>query len=535
MKKIINILLAVCLMVSVLAVSALAEGEEAVYPGPETHTLPAFIDFNDEGITTYDGIGADESKHFYYLNSYSYIAAKPEDATDKFLWIRGSTAVAGSMAIKFDDFMYDETAVDGVQPKKLVISFDADYKFAANDNEAYRFNNTTMAANIHQHIAFGANDSITANKTNFSNWNGKGRDGLFFNWDYDVDTTNKKVTNTLYGYTYSVNSLDATAMNNQAHLAKINNGDTINYTYVMDLTRDENNHGNVIVYIDGESSGKLVADCNQGDDNEDGILDPVEKINTFLMTANKKNSFAVDNVRIYTIDNAKIAATGASVSGTDVPLTTEEVTVNFSHEITKAADKYIVVKKGDDVLTAGEDYTIEHVFDTTDARTAKALKVKFADTLSYGTTYSVCGSVDYFGIDGYALGEETEFASFTTEAAPQINLSTLAIKKGFFGDIDVTSLADCLGSTVSLTTTATSAESNSTIATVFFGVYKNDVLVNLAMVNKTFAPEEADEITVNIMLPSATASDVVEIKAFACEGLGNLDAYGTVQSISTAD
>ena len=85
MKKIINILLAVCLMVSVLSVSALAEGEETVYTGPETHSLPAFIDFNDEKATTYDGNGADESKHFYHLNSYSYIAVDPEDETNKFL------------------------------------------------------------------------------------------------------------------------------------------------------------------------------------------------------------------------------------------------------------------------------------------------------------------------------------------------------------------------------------------------------------------------------------------------------------------
>ena len=533
MKKIINLLLAVCLMVSIFSVSALAE--ETTYTGPATHSYPTFIDFNEEGITTYDGTGADESQNFYHLNSYSYIAADPEDATNRFLWLRGTAAVQGSVAIKFDDFEYDATAPEGVQPEKLVISFDADYKFAANNNVNYLLNATTLGWN-QQHIAFGADEEITANRTNFSNWNTLGRNGLFFNWDYDVDVDNKTVLNPVYGSLYDRKTFESTEMNNLAHIAKINNGDTINYTFVMDLTRDENNKGNVIVYIDGVSSGKLVSDYNGVDgDDEDTKGDGVEKINTFLFTTNKKNSAAIDNVRIYTIDNAAVTATSASVSGTDVPLTTEEVTVNFSHEITTAADKYLVVKKGEEVLIPGTDYTIEHVVSDTGAKTAKALKVKFADTLSYATTYSVGASADYFGVDGYTIGEETTFTSFTTESAPQINLSALSIKKGFFGNIDVTSLADCLGSTVSITTTATNAEADTAIGTVFFGVYKNGVLVNLAMVNKTFAAAETDEITVNIMLPTATASDVIEIKAFACESLGNLDAYGTVQSISTAD
>ena len=49
MKKIITILMAVCLMVSMLGVSALAE---TTYTGPQTHTYPVLIDFNDENASS---------------------------------------------------------------------------------------------------------------------------------------------------------------------------------------------------------------------------------------------------------------------------------------------------------------------------------------------------------------------------------------------------------------------------------------------------------------------------------------------------
>ena len=312
-------------------------------------------------------------------------------------------------------------------------------------------------------------------------------------------------------------------MNNQAHLAKISNGDKVNYTFVIDLTRDNYGRVNYYTYIDGISSGKLDGGYN------------IEKINAISFSGSKNVDFKVDNVRIYTIDNAKIAATGQSVAETNVPVTTEEVTVNFSHEITAAADDYLVVKKGDQVLEAGEDYRIEHVYETTGAKTAKSLKVKFNEALSYGTTYTIGGSADYYGIDGYALEAETAFATFETEAAPQINLSNAVISKGFFGGSAITSLAEAAGSTANVSVTVTNEEDTATIGTVFFGVYKNDVLVSLAFVNKTFAIAEEETVTANLKIPEISGSDEVVVKAFACESLSNLDAYGTVVSLSTAE
>ena len=518
MKKIINILLAVCLMVSLLGVSALAADE---YTGPATHSWPVLIDFNDEAATTGDNGKSYSSDTATPKNFYNLSGVTKAYGSDGEVELRGwgTAGVESYAAIRFKDFVYDASAENGVQPTKLVISFDARY-INIDSDQAYkdgeletRFNDMGTSG---QHFSFGYKESMSiAGGSTLTDDNG------FFRWSFETDAETSKITAAKYNR-YTV--LPETELNNQAFRTKIENGDDIKYTFVFDLTRDENGKGNTIVYIDGDKSSALLS-----------YTANVEKLNTFGINANRYKKFAYDNVRIYTVDNEAVAATGASVSGADVPLTTEEVTVNFSHEITEAADKYLVVKKGEDVLIPGDDYTVEHVASEDGIKTAKALKVKFTNALSYGTTYEIGATEDYFGIDGNAIGEAATFASFTTESAPQINLSALAIKKGFFGGIDVTSLADCLGSTVSLTTTATSAETDAAIGTVFFGVYKNDVLVNLAMVNKTFAPAEADEISVNVMLPAATESDVVEIKAFACEGLGNLDAYGTVQSISTAD
>jgi len=515
MKKIITILMAVCLMVSLLGVSALAEGE---YTGPKTHTLPTLIDFNDETIKRYDD-ATDNPINFYNMRCRTDVKAyDADDTTDKYLFVDGTSAVNASMGIKFADFTYDTAAADAgnVQPKKLVISVDIDY-------EATTTAQTTLGGAGVDDDVYTHHIKIGEASADFVLYGQKPAPHTKYvaAWDYTHDTQGN-VTGTLYGNSYT---LDATAMNNQAHLAKISNGDKVNYTFVIDLTRDDYDRANYYTYIDGVSSGKLNGSAN------------VETVNAISFSGSKSVDFIVDNVRIYTIDNAKIAATGTDLaSTTDVPLTTEEVTVNFSHEITAAADSEIIVKKAGTPLIPGRDYTIEHVVSETGAKTAKAFKVKFNEDLSYGTTYTIGGSADYFGIDGYALEEETTFASFTTEAAPQINLSTISVKKGFYGNIDVTDLADALGSSVSVTTTASNGEATGTATgTVFFGVYKNDILVNLAFVKKTFAEGESDEITVNLDLPAASGSDVIEIKAFACEGLGNLDAYGTVQSLSTAN
>ena len=86
MKKIINILLAVCLMVSMLGVSALAE----TYP--LTHTYPTLIDFNDETTGRYDEV--DEiPNNFYHFRKYVEVFAYEEDATDKYLFINSTGAV----------------------------------------------------------------------------------------------------------------------------------------------------------------------------------------------------------------------------------------------------------------------------------------------------------------------------------------------------------------------------------------------------------------------------------------------------------
>ncbi len=519
MKKIITILMAVCLMVSMLGVSALAEGE---YPGPKTHTFPSYIDFNGEAIKRYDD-ATDNPINFYNMRAYSEIHAYDNaDTTDKYLLMNSTPGVNGSLGIKFENFTYDEAAAEAgnVQPEKLVISMDVDYDATITDQTTLGGGGLASRGDIYTHHI-----KIGEASADFVLYGQKPAPHTKYvaAWDYTHDTQGN-VTGTLYGNNAE---LDATAMNNQAHLAKISNLEKVNYTFVIDLTRDNYNRANYYTYIDGISSGKLNGSAN------------VTTVNAISFAGSKNVDFKVDNVRIYTIDNAKIAATGTDlVSTTDVPVTTEEVTVNFSHEIIDAADKYIVVKKGSETLVPGTDYTIEHVYSTEpeSAKTAKAFKVKFNEDLSLGTTYTIGGSAEYFGIDGYALEQETTFASFTTELPPQINLSELVIKKGFYGNINVTNLAEVLGSTVSVTTTAVNAEATGTATgTVFFGVYKNDVLVNLAFVKKTFAEDESDTITVNLDLPAATGSDVVEVKAFACEGLGNLDAYGTIHSLSTAN
>ncbi len=508
MKKIINILLAVCLMVSVLSVSALAE----TYP--LTHTYPTLIDFNDETTGRYDEV-TEIPNNFYHFRKYVEVFAYEGSTTDKYLFINSTSGVNSAAGIKFADFAYDAAAAEAGndQPKKLVISMDIDYDLTTTSQKTLGGGHATTVYT--RHIMIGEADDTFVQQGNspapHSSWTAA--------WDYYTDNAGN-VTGTLYS---GSRELAASKMNNQAHLAKISRGDKVNYTFVIDLTRDSYGRANYYVYIDGISSGKL-----------DGGYD-VETVNAISFAGSKEVDFKVDNVRIYTIDNAKIDATGQSVDETDVPVTTNAVTVNFSHEITAAADKYLVVKKGDSVLDVGEDYTIEHIYETTGAKTAKSLKVKFNEALSYGTTYTIGGSAYYFGIDGYALDEETEFASFTTELAPQINLSNFVVTKGFFGGTTVENLNDVIGNTANVKVTVANEEGSAAVGTVFFGVYKNDVLVSLAFVNKTFAVDETEDVTANLKVPAVSDGDTLEIKAFACESLGNLDAYATPLSVSIAD
>ena len=517
MKKIINILLAVCLMVSVLSVSALAE----TYP--LTHTYPTLIDFNDETTGRYDEV-TEIPNNFYHFRKYVEVSAYEGSTTDKYLFINSTSGVNSAAGIKFADFAYDAAAAEAgnVQPKKLVISMDIDYDFTTTSQKTLGGGHATTVYT--RHIMIGEADDTFVQQGNspapHSSWTAA--------WDYYTDNAGN-VTGTLYS---GSRELAASKMNNQAHLAKISRGDKVNYTFVIDLTRDSYGRANYYVYIDGISSGKL-----------DGGYD-VETVNAISFAGSKEVDFKVDNVRIYTIDNAKIAKTNATVkSGEDVvsteaaPVTTDEVTIDFSHEITAAADEYLVVKKGTEVLEAGDDYTIEHVYSTEEgtAKTAKSLKVKFNEALSYGTTYTIGGSADYFGIDGYALEAETEFASFTTEAAPQINLSNFVVTKGFFGGTTVENLNDVIGNTANVKVTVANEEGSAAVGTVFFGVYKNDVLVSLAFVNKTFAVDETEDVTANLKVPAVSDGDTLEIKAFACESLGNLDAYATPLSVSIAD
>ena len=126
MKKIINILLAVCLMVSMLGVSALAEEVATTYP--LTHTYPTLIDFNDETTGRYDAV--DEiPNNFYHFRKYVEVFAYEENEADKYLLVNSTRDVNSSAGIKFADFTYDEAAAEAgnVQPKKLVISMDIDY------------------------------------------------------------------------------------------------------------------------------------------------------------------------------------------------------------------------------------------------------------------------------------------------------------------------------------------------------------------------------------------------------------------------
>ena len=105
MKKIINILLAVCLMVSMLGVSALAE----TYP--LTHTYPTLIDFNDETTGRYDEV--DEiPNNFYHFRKYVEVFEYEEDPTDKYLFINSTSGVNSAAGIKFADFAYDAAAAE---------------------------------------------------------------------------------------------------------------------------------------------------------------------------------------------------------------------------------------------------------------------------------------------------------------------------------------------------------------------------------------------------------------------------------------
>lgn len=110
---------------------------------------------------------------------------------------------------------------------------------------------------------------------------------------------------------------------------------------------------------------------------------------------------------------------------------------------------------------------------------------------------------------------------------PELELSTLALKKGFFGDVDITKLSEAAGSTINVSTNVTGASKG----TVMFGVYKNDVLVNLAYVNKTFS--DTDTVSVNIKMPSASDTDTIKLKAFVCKSLADLTPFGTTIELST--
>ena len=513
MKKIINILLAVCLMVSMLGVSALAEGE---YTGPATHTLPVYIDFNDETVGDNYPPYSTDPENFYNLKSHIRVKSYDEtDTTDKYIHVDSTPNVGGAMGIKIADFTYDEAAAEAgnVQPTKLVVSMEVKY-----GDTVPKSGISSLTIGGGSHIKIGKiTDSDMALNSGYARF-----DRAVLAWDYNIDTAGL-VTGAYYN---TDKTFSETALDNHAYIEQINDRETMYYTFVIDLTRDAYNRTNVYTYINGSSTGKMNSITN------------IETIDAMVLSGWNQIDFNVDNIRIYTIDNAKIAATGSSVDELDVvPVTTNEVIVNFSHEIIDAADKYIVVKKGEQVLEVGEDYTIEHVYSTEEgtAKTAKSLKVKFNEALSYETEYTIGGSADYYGIDGYALEAETEFATFTTEAAPQINLSNLEVSKGFFGGTAVASLNDVIGSTANVKVTVTNAEDASAVGTVFFGVYKNDVLVSLAFVNKTFATAETEDITANLKIPAVSSGDTLEIKAFVCEGLGNLDAYATPLSLSTAD
>ena len=507
MKKIITILMAVCLMVSLLGISALA--------APDVQTRPVLVDFDNETTGQYyNQYSVATPTTWFYLQGVVKIM---EDSTNKYVRLADNANIPTAGGITFNAFEYDNTVAAGeAQPEKLVISVEAEYEKISGSSASI--------SRSYNHFLIGkADDAKFVNNSTGStaNDNPFGDSNLALRYNLEIDTATSKVD----GMNSATQAYGASEFDNMAFLSTLNAGGKIYYTFVLDHTRDAAGKGNFVIYANGaKSAQKTFMNAN------------LDKIEGFSFSAYKDNFVRIDNVRVYTVANEKVAAIGQSVAATDVPYTTEDVTINFSHEIIDAADRYISVKKGDTALTAGVDYTLEHVADTTGAKTNKALKVKFANELAYGTTYSVVASADYFGIDGNALDEETTLASFTTEAAPQINLSAFTLKKGIFAGSTITDLSDALGSTVCVTTTATNTDARgAATGTVFFGVYKNDVLVSLAYVNKNFATAEADDISVNVKLPAATDSDTVAIKAFVCEGITNIAPYGTTIQVSTAD
>ena len=508
MKKFITLIMAVCMLAGVMSISAFADD---VYTGPKTHTIPGIVDFEEEEAGKYYYGTNATPKTFYNLASFNYVIA--DEATEnQYLDMRSGSNVACKVAVKFSDFLYDSTAADGVQPTKLVLSFDARYSLIN-----YTSKNSGNFG-TYNHIVIGsATDDLGIQSGGVTNA------VATFYYTFSEDN---KIGGIQYNTGGGRHGLVDTAMNNHSYKAAINNGDWVKYTFIIDLTQNDSGKCSITWYINDAKHGPVAYEGTNA----------IEKINALAICTNKDNEMEVDNIRAYTVAKEEIAVVGQDLPATDVPVSADSVTVNFNHEIVAAADSYITVYKGNEPLIKGIDYTLEPVYGTTGAKSAKALKVKFAEPLNYETTYTVKASADYYGADEIPVGEEMTLAAFTTQAPPQINLSALAIKKGFLAETPVTSLSDVLGSTVTVSATASNGEvSGEAMGIVFFGVYKNGNLISVAYVNKTFDEAETDTISVKLKLPQATASDTVEVKAFACESIFNLTPFATPVQVSTAD
>ena len=507
MKKIITLIMAVCMMASVMGISALA----ADYTGPETHQIPGIVDFETEVAKQYYGATA-QPKTFYNLASFNFVAADGVTG-NKFLDMRPGSNVAGKVAVKFSDFVYDETAVDGIQPEKLVISFDARYSLIN-----YTSKNSGNFG-TYDHIVLGtATDDLGIQSGGVTNAIAKFY--YTFNEDNEMNSINYHLGSSWHG-------LAATAMNNHSYKSALTNGEWVKYTFVIDLTRDSNGACSITWYINDAKYGPVPYEGST----------PIAKLNALSIATGKDNEMEVDNIRAYTIPKEKIAVVGQDLPETDAPITADGVVIDFNHEINDGAEGYISVYKNEAELIKGVDYTIEPIEGTTGAKTVKSMKIKFTEEpLSYLSTYTVKASAEYYGADEIPVGEEMTLASFTTQAPPQILLSDLSIKKGFLAETPVTSLSDVLGSTVTVQATVTNGEvSGEATGLVFFGVYKNGSLVSVAYVNKTFDQAETETISVKLKMPQATSSDTVEVKAFACESIFNISPFATPIQVSTAD
>ena len=384
MKKIISFILTISIFMSLMTIVALAEND-----GPAVHTLPALVDFETEEEGLYY-VKEKVPKTFYNIASFNRI--KQDEITgNKYLAMTPTPAVSSKNVIMFEDFKYDPTAPDGVQPTKLVITFDAEYEKITNS-----------AANIMStdYIHFGV-----ANTTAI---------------DYGVSATHEKVFNLYYsgigensigtiGYMSggSGHGFVASALNNHAYKDLIKNGSKIKYTFVLDLTRNAKGNPSMKFYINDIASPTLTYDGKT----------EVNSVNSVIFGASKNCIVNIDNVNIFEVPNGKIAFAGTNVSGNNVSLATREILFNFSSGITSAADKYISVFKGETELTQGTDYTIEPYFKDNE-KTPKAFKVVFPKTLDAATTYTVKADKEYFGADGSPIGEETTLTTFTTQVDP---------------------------------------------------------------------------------------------------------------------